>query len=334
MPASMRLISHPAYVSARREFVRAIDRAQPGSIVFLVGMPGAGKTELRIDVMNELAGDISLWGLGRTPILGLRAAPTDRAFFSPKDFQARLRNELRAPVMDWYRPKDKAAAKSFEAFKKEIGEAHVFWEEQRRTESENAMRRQFEDGARARCIKYLFVEQGGSLVRTQRGHEPHDQMYSLMCEAEEIPLVLIMVGTHRMAALWQGDPEIRRRSQRILFPRYKNSDADLYLLLRLCTNVTRNLQFACDATPAETIKLVYYATCGVFDELRTFYERAESVRENEGVPAITLDHLKSAVLPPKDFEGLYLACANFDALEGSADLSTMLKLGESEGAAK
>jgi len=151
-------------------------------------------------------------------------------------------------------------------------------------------------------------------------------MYSLMCLSEEIPLVLVMVGTHRMAALWEGDPEIRRRSQKVVFARYKNSEVDLFNLLRLCANLTRDLKFAKNSTPVKTIHLIYHATRGVFDELRTFYQRAESCRMVEGTSLISVKHLESAVLSPKELAGLYRACEKFDEISSVADLSKMPSL--------
>ena len=318
-----RLIRHAAYVAARRDLVRAIHQALPGTIVFVVGMPGAGKTELRKDVMNEFAGDLAQWGTGRVPLVGVRAAPTDRSYFSPKDFQARLRAELQTPLLDWYSPKNEAAMAALEAFKQEIAQAREIWTERRRGDSENAMRWEFEQGARTRCVKYLFVDQAGSMARTQRGHEPHEHMYSLMCEAEEIPLVLVMIGTHRAAALWEGDSEIGRRSQKVIFRRYGNTENDLFDLLRLCANLTRDLRFEKNAAPAQAIHLVYHATCGVFDEVRTFYQRAQSCSETEGTGAITLKHLESAVRSPRELEALYNACKKFDQIRAIADLSKM-----------
>lgn len=326
MQVRSRIIRHAAFVAARRDVVQAIDRALPGTIVFVIGMPGSGKTELRLDVMPELAGDLTRWGPGRMPLMGVRAAPTDRSFFSPKDFQARLRAELRTPLMDWYVPRDAVDAAAFETLKREIAQCEAMWHDVRHSESENAMRRQFEIGSRMRCLEYLFIDQAGSIARTQRKHDPSDHMYSLMCMAEEIPIVLVMMGTPRMAALWEGDSEIRRRCQKVFLARYKNTETDLVNLLRLCINLTHDLRFAENAHPTKTIKLVYHATCGVFDEIKSFYQRAESRRQAEGAPVITLKHLENAVLTPKELEGLYSTCQRFDDICSAADLSKMPEL--------
>ena len=326
MEGQLRIVRHPAYVTAEQEWLGAMDAAQPSDLIFVVGLPGVGKSLLKIAIMSKLAGNPARWGVGRTPIASVRAAPTDRSFFSPKDFHARLLNEVRAPTLDWFHPTDEEAIKALATLKAEVGTARSFWRKNAKDAAENSTRRQFEDTARERELKYLVVDQAGSIAFTQRGRMASDHMYSLMCLADEVPLVLVMIGTPRMAALWEGDGEINRRSKFIFVERYRASnDGDMKEFAKICRRQTRELSFQKGAAPDEILKLIYVATLGVYDESENLFLRAESARVKAGISAIRIKDIEHAVLPAKQLKALYEQAEKFDDLRTAADIKALLE---------
>src|SRR5450432_2891602 len=114
----MDLIRHFAFDHAEKELLRAIYESSVDGIVFLVGMPGAGKSVLLRLIARMIAGDPLKWGKGLLPTMFLRAANTDRSFFSPKDFMARAHCEVSAPRLDWLSPT--VTDESLEDFVREV----------------------------------------------------------------------------------------------------------------------------------------------------------------------------------------------------------------------
>ncbi len=95
------IILHPHYVEARASLLRALDAALPGELIFVVGLSGIGKSELRKQVMNSFCGDPKSWGKGRIPAISVRATPSDKSFFNPKDFMLRLAVAVNEPQIGW-----------------------------------------------------------------------------------------------------------------------------------------------------------------------------------------------------------------------------------------
>jgi hypothetical protein len=319
------LIVHPAFDDTGNRLLRELDGASPGSLIFLLGMPGSGKSRLIRSVMNKIAGNPALWGRGRLPQMMVAAAPTDRSYFSPKDFQARLLQEVRMPRLDWLEATNPGVALTIQSLKSEIAESSVFWRDYGRKSSENATRRAFEDCARERQLKKLFVDQVGSIAFTQRGREASDHMYSLMCMAEEIPLAMILSGTVRARALWDGNIDVRRRSTFVVFPRYNIRDrAGVMSLGRLWVTLTKDYAFESDAAPSKMIKLIYAATLGIFDEIKKLVLRADRMRLDQGACAITKKHLEGAVLPARELNFLHEEAAQFDSLLAAAEIAKLV----------
>jgi hypothetical protein len=295
--------------------LRAIQRTERGNIVFLVGLAGAGKSKLSRVLLNEVAGHPETWGAGRIPAIRVRAAPTDRSYYSPKDMQSRLNVELQGPRLDWLSTADDGDDAVVDALEQDISESHRVWQKLRTKLSENDMRRVFEATGRARGLTHLFIDQAGSIAFTQRGRAPSEHMYSLMCLGEEIPVTLVLFGTPRMQALWDGNREICRRSTINFFPRYRSSQReDMEALGRLCLTLSAGLTFEPRARPVNALRTIYAATLGVFDEVRTLFERAEQRREASGAAAISQVHLETAVRTKRELETLYEDAILFDQM--------------------
>jgi hypothetical protein len=326
------IIRHPVFDVAANELLRKLDRTMPGDIHFVVGLPGAGKSVLCKTVINKIAGNPFRWGVGRIPAIKVRAAPTDHSFYSPKDMQIRLNEELQTPRLEWVIPRREEDSDALDKLKQEISELQNAWSRLTPVNSENALRRAFERSARERGVQYVFIDQAGSIAFTQRGRHPSEHMYSLMCLAEEIPVTLILFGTPRIRALWAGNGEIRRRSTFTFIRRYlASAKMDITSFARLCLNLTKDLQFTSNAHPTKMLQLIYAVTLAVFDEVRKYFLRAEDHRKTAGARAITQAHLEAAALPKAELEALYEDAAALDEMMLEADGSKLARrLGRSK----
>lgn len=327
MTARQSLIKHTALTACEHELLRKLDKSKPGDIHFLIGMPGAGKSEIRYSIMNKIAGDPSKWGRGRLPLTCVRAAPTDRSRYCPKDMDKRLLLSVREPNFDWLKSREEIA--DTDVVHKEADEliASEAWRILKRSETGKGLRIAFEQTARNRGLRMLYLEQGTALTFTSKTISPADNMNSLISLTEEIPLVLVVVGTPRVRALWSGDGEVRRRCTFTYFRRYQwNNTKDREDIYRLCLNLTQGLKFAPRAKLKLHYKLVYAATLAVFDEMKRFYARAENNRITSGSEVIDMSHLEAAVHNEEDLTDLYTEAKALDEISQPCSLTQALKL--------
>lgn len=314
------IIKHPAFEQGRSALLRALDTKMRGQIIFVVGMSGAGKSEIRYDAMRSYAGPSESWGRGQLPVISVRATPSDRSTFSPKEFMFRLYLAIADPDFSWV---------AHRADVEGPDGAHVRMEEMlrssyglglRRQQSEHQMRTYVERTAIARGMKAIFVEEAASFTYTHQSKQPVDHMVNYMCLAEEIGLTLVLFGVPRVASLWEGNAEILRRSRFVFVDRYRhNRQEGRRDFERLAKTIATPYSFLWSGLVQSTLDLAYASSAGVFGEVDAFYRRADDLRAIEGCPAILRRHLRAAVSSEGTLATLHAEAARFDFLRTPAD---------------
>lgn len=316
------IVPHPTFTAARAALARALAVATPGQLIFVVGLSGVGKSELRNDAMRRYAGTPGQWGIGRIPAVVVRATPSDKSYFSPKDFIGRLLMELQEPNIDWLKARDGVAHANIMQLQREIVVAGECWKVLRSRRVEHAMRLEFERMARARSLQAIFVDEAGSITYSHRGKPPGEHMVSYMCMAEEIPVVMVLFGVPRVQALWSGNAEIRRRSHFVYVHRYNRKRAgDSESFARLAWTVAQQYKFESEGIFRENLDASYYATVGVFGEMKSYYARADESRAADGRDAISATDLERAVYPLAELKTLHDEASIFDEMVLPTDLS-------------
>ena len=319
MCADTRLIQHPAFEKARAALMRALDAAGPGQIIFVIGLSGSGKSELRQDSMWRYAGHPRSWGLGKLPVIAVRATPSDKSYFSPKEFMGRLFMAVQEPNSDWLRRGE--LSPDTVHFEMEATLAGDVWHGLQKRQSEMAMRMHFERTAVARSVRAIFVEEAASLTHVHGNKLPEDHMVNYMCLAEEIGAVLVMFGVPRANALWQGNAEVRRRSRFIYVPRYRSDiTEDRTNFTRLTVTLAGRYPISDQNLVLRTMEQTYHATAGVFGELKAYFERADESRLASGEDHISEADLANAVYAAPELVTLHRDAALFDRLVTPASL--------------
>jgi len=311
-----RLVQHPAFDKAGAALMRALDSAAPGQIIFVIGLSGSGKSELRQEAMWKYAGRPEAWGVGKLPVLSVRATPSDKSYFSPKEFMGRLLLSVNEPNLEWLRrAQDSRATPDTIHLELESKLSSDLWHQLSRSRSEMAMRAVFERTARARSLRAIFIEEAASITHVHGNQLPGDHMVNYMCLAEEVGVALVLFGVPRVNALWQGNAEIRRRSKFVYVRRYRSDTAeDRRNFARLLVTLSRRYEFADSKLVVRTASRTYHATAGVFGEVKGYFERADEARLDAGASAIDDAHLAQAIYPESELDTLHQDAALFDRL--------------------
>jgi hypothetical protein len=313
------MILHPAFEKARDGLLRALRTDMPGQLIFVIGMSGAGKSEVRYASMPVFAGSPNTWGKGQIPAIAVRATPSDRSYYSDKEFSSRLYFELLEPDVSWLAERASVEDADRGHARAEARLTDPFWRNLRNNSTAHQLRASFERMAVARGLRAVFVEEAGSMTYTQSGKHPGDHMVSYMCLAEEIRATLVLFGVPRMAALWEGNAEIRRRSRFVFVDRYRLTErADRTAFARLAVSLAAGYRFSRADLLSRNLDLAYAASAGVCGELKGYLLRADDLRAGEGEPSILKRHLEEAIYSQGELETLHRDAAAFDAIKAPA----------------
>jgi len=319
-----KMILHPAFERARAALLRALNTDMPGQLIFVIGPSGAGKSEIRYAVMPEFAGDPRKWRNGEIPVIAVRATPSDRSNFSPKGFTSRLRLAVAEPDLGWLQKRDLVADADSTHMRADERLSDPFWRNIRANHTEHELRASFERMAIARGLRAIFIDEAASMTYTQSGKHPGDHMVNYMCLAEEISATLVLFGVPRMAALWEGNAEIRRRSRFVFVDRYRlQSKEDRISFGRLVVSLASGYRFSRVDLLTGNLDLAYAASAGVCGELKGYLLRADDLRAGEGLEAIHKRHLEEAIYSTGELDTLHRDADAFDALRASAAISSL-----------
>jgi hypothetical protein len=329
-PQRQVIIRHPAFLRARDALNRALSTTNRGQIVFVVGLSGAGKSEIRYAVMRSLAGTPDRWPIGHLPVISVRATPSDRSNFNPKEFMARLYLELQDPNISWLVDRSRVDDPDEGHVRMESRLSESVWIRSSVRWTEHRLRSFVERTAITRGVKAIFVEEAGSLTYTQRHKHPGDHMVNYMCLAEEIGATLVMFGVPRIASLWEGNAEVLRRSRFVFVQRYRNDrEEDRRHFERLALTLAENYRFAQPDLIQRSLASAYASSVGVFGEVDAFYRRADDLRASDKEEAICERHLDGAVSSETTLKTLYDDASIFDLLQRPASASAIRRMSES-----
>ena len=314
-----KIVIHPAFVRARDDLARALQTQIDGQLIYICGLSGSGKSEIRYANMRSFAGDPTMWGAGELPVISVRAAPVNRSYFNTKEFISRMYLELAEPNLDWLRDRSTVD---------DPDRGHAFAEERLRSQlwmaaymkkPEHQIRTFVERTAIARHLRSIFVEESASLTYNFERKSACDHMVSYMVMAEEIKISLALFGVPKMAALWEGNAEILRRSRFVWVDRYRlDISEDRRNFERLAVSAASQYRFANKALVGRALDLAYACSAGVFGEVLAYYRRADDIRASEGEFAITKAHLEKAVSTEQVLNTLHREAAIFDELRKPA----------------
>lgn len=217
-------VEHKHYKNAREHLRRALEVHIPGSMVGICGMPGAGKTFLRNEVLREILGAPEGWGVGYIPATEVMVLLDTNSTFSSKAFAARshravLKPDLRALYRDCSEEVSGRYLESLRASEK----AWISSGAARRT-AEHEYWKSFGEALIDRKIKYVLFEHAAAIGRSAPGEEPKNHLWNLMSLLDSSECMGILNLIPEGYQLWEGRPEIAERLERVFIRPYDICD--------------------------------------------------------------------------------------------------------------
>jgi hypothetical protein len=283
------LIMYPAWDLAFKRAIAFAQLSPVGSVGFVVGSGGAGKSSMCEAIGEEVYGKPETWEPGQLPFIRVSADNTDRSFFTSKNMMV----NLLAAVIDPF----SVDSAMIENWKIDEGlRSDLRWAITRLGRSRNSeadLRRAFVSIARALNLKLVLVDEANLICLTQANRVPTDYLESLRMLCQQAGCRLLLFGTIEMLGLIDYSAQINRRGPRIHLDRMRldTKEAKLAFLTFLV-----ELQ---DEFGLEPGLLVGHAeeladwTYGIPGEIVGLIQRADEERVALRAKAITWDHIEA-----------------------------------------
>jgi len=284
------IVAHPAYTEALELAFTHINRADPGTLLLVVGMSGAGKNTLSDELENRIVTRNPILRDGEKPLVKVVAANTNNAFYASKDAASRLVDALEDPFL--------STTRSFllAPFSVKVAQSS------HRSVSESTLRRTAARLLVARNTRYLFVDEADMMcVIKKSGRDAADHLESWRLLALEAAIVIVLMGTYRILTIWDRTSQFTRKMPTVHLRRYIETDeADVKAFVGILNQLCEIFKVEVEGTQEilAQARSILAATGGIFGQLLALFQRADDIAEASGRSALTLSDVKQS-LPRK-----------------------------------
>lgn len=304
------VIKHPAYECALELAYTHINRAEPGTLVLIVGMSGAGKNTLLQELERRVLARNPLIEEGEMPIVKLVAVNANNAFYGSKDATSRLVDALADPF----------SATNKGELLAPFGIRSSY--STHRTVPEAALRRTGIRLLRARRTRFLFVDEADMMCVIKKGdRDPADHLESWRLLALESEIVVVLLATYRILTIWDRTSQFTRKMPTVHLRRYEeSSESDIEdfvgILAQLCGIFgVSNKETARILSVGRSVMV---ATGGIFGQLLALFQRADDLAEADNRESFSLGDLRRSLPRKRQVTTLWSEITSGEArLEGS-----------------
>ncbi len=271
-PFSELVIFHEKYREAYERLMRLVIALPRGSLIYLVGPTGAGKTALLRTLMNrfmltelsesstaEIAG-----GKLASPPIYIEAPSPQRHIFDWRDFDIRFLRKLQEPGV-WYKA-------DLDLELKRLQEGITKTNNSRKLPADWLLFQCLEDSLKAWSPPFACIDEVQNLIKmpmTAASFE--DQMDIPKSIANLSKVTLIMAGTYKMKNLiFEGD-EITRRSRIVHLGRYLNRGSEWEHFQDYHGALIENSPLPLDFDPLQHSRYFYTYSVGCPGTLKDWY---------------------------------------------------------------
>lgn len=272
-------IAHPLLKEADTALKRAIQEPAGGSLIFVLGPTGVGKTTLRLRVEQHLKETFlpqAKEDVGRIPVVAVEAVAPDSGNFSWKDYYQRALRALEEPLLGHKIDYGSSSGYSFGG--KTAG---------------SELRYALEQALRFRRPAAMLIDEAQHLTRMASGRRLSDQLDSLKSLASLTACLHVLIGTYELLPRRNLSAQLSRRSIDIHFRRYQSSDAkDVEAFQRVLLSFQRQLPLAEEPQLWRDWEFCYARSIGCVGVLKDWLTRGLAAALEEGSTTLTRKHLE------------------------------------------
>jgi energy-coupling factor transporter ATP-binding protein EcfA2 len=215
--AFMRTIAHPHFVATSKALQNVIQEASGGSLVFVCGPAGVGKTTLKNHALQ--------WDMGQTPILSLLARPPLHRSFSWKGFLQSGISALEQPLVG----REDTSNGDDDGENTELVRAGESRPGSRRLTkiSDDDLRISLETAMKRHRPAAVIIDDAHHLGRVSGSRQLQNQLDCLKSMAEATETVHVLIGSYELFNLYDVCIQSTARSFFVHFPRYGSTDEEL-----------------------------------------------------------------------------------------------------------
>lgn len=216
---------HPHLKQTYDDLLNSIKYSTPGSLIFLYGPSGVGKTTLIQKAYKDFFDLVYIEMLAnpsKLPAVLVRAIATDGGMFDWKDYFKRLLLASNDFISD-RTVNDKRWENIIYQNNKILNKENT---------SSSIYRKAVENSLRYRNPAALFVDEAQEIGAVATGRKLLRQTNVLKSIAEETKINHVLCGTYELLPLRNLNGQLSRRSIEIHFPRYDAHDSDQSMMFR------------------------------------------------------------------------------------------------------
>ena len=280
-------MAHPMLVRARDELVDAIDGAAPGSLVFVFGPTGVGKTTVRMKVEELLTRQMAPAlnaDPGRLAFASVEVVPPDTGRFRWRDYFTRLLAAMNEPLIEFKTARGAGSVSPPKRPPSMLGSAELGYA--------------VEQALRHRRPPVVLVDEAQHLARIASGRRLSDQLDVIKSIANRTETVHVLLGTYELMAFRNLSAQLSRRSVDLHFQRYRaDCGEDLQVFRSVLLTFQKQLPFAKAETDLMPIwDFLYERSVGCVGILKEWLMRACVRAIKHGAATLSREHLERTAL--------------------------------------
>lgn len=277
-------LNHPHLKVALQRLSLAVKQADQGSVVFIFGPTGAGKSTLATHMCEKLDQEFRLGGDyddSSLPVALIEAPASDARQFSWKDFYTRALSGLREPLVD--KKIDDPRCSVFKILDDYRPTGH-------------GLRMAFENALELRKVQVLMIDEAHHIAKGLSAAGLKDQLEYIKSLANLTNTIIILIGTYELLSFRNLSGQLSRRSLDVHFRRYRLNDLEEHRIFGgIVRSFANKLPIPCAFQMAEKIEYLYTGSLGCVGILSGWLVKAMTLAVEEGDGTLKMEDLEQSM---------------------------------------